>query len=296
VVVNVDDPALAVLTDGLTARRVTFGMRDIAYRLDEVPHAADSIRCPICDTALEYAALYLSHLGDWRCPKCGAARPALDFAGEAVQLDGVERLTMAIAEQSGVTWPLEIGVPGLYNAYNALAASAVGRTLGINARTIAATMAEFRSAFGRIERLTYRNRNITIALVKNPVGFNEVLRMLVTDGELTVPALIAINDLAADGRDVSWLWDVDFELLGGAGAPIATAGIRGTDMANRLKYAGVENDRIASFEGELDQALDRFVDAVPEGETAYILPTYTAMLEIRQILAGKGAIQQFWEQ
>lgn len=296
VVVNADDPALAVLTENIAAKRVTFGMREIAYRLDEIPHAADSIRCPICDTALEYDALYLAHLGAWHCPKCGAKRPELDLAGESLHLDGVERLTMTIAETGAASWPIEIGVPGLYNAYNALAASAVSRALGVQPETIARTMQAFRSAFGRIERLTYRNRKITIALVKNPVGFNEVLRMLVTNGTLEVPALIAINDLAADGRDVSWLWDVDFELLGGAGATIATAGIRGTDMANRLKYAGVEPDRIVSLGDDFERALDAFVDLVPEGETAYILPTYTAMLDIRQILAGKGAIQKFWEQ
>jgi UDP-N-acetylmuramyl tripeptide synthase len=296
VVVNADDPALAVLTENIAAKRVTFGMGDIAYRLDEVPHAADSIRCPKCDAALEYDALYLAHLGAWHCPNCGAKRPPLDLAGESLQLDGVERLTMTVAESGSAPWPIEIGVPGLYNAYNALAASAVSRVLDVQSQTIANTMRAFRSAFGRIERLTYRNRKLTIALVKNPVGFNEVLRMLVTDGELQVPALIAINDLAADGRDVSWLWDVDFELLGGSGATIATAGIRGTDMANRLKYAGVETDRISSLGADLEQALDRFVDLVSEGETAYILPTYTAMLDIRQILAGKGAIQKFWEQ
>lgn len=296
VVVNVDDPALAVLTENIAAKRISFGMRDIDYRLDALPHAADSIRCPKCDTALVYDALYLSHLGAWRCPGCGTKRPELDLAGESLHLDGVERLTMTIAESGAESWPLEIGVPGLYNAYNALAASAVGRAIGVKPETIASTMSAFRSAFGRIERLEYRNRKITIALVKNPVGFNEVLRMLVTDGKLNVPALIAINDLAADGRDVSWLWDVDFELLGGAGAKLATAGIRGTDMANRLKYAGVEIDRISSLGTDLDRALDAFVDLVPEGETAYILPTYTAMLDIRQILAGRGAIAKFWEQ
>ncbi|MGH2548018.1 MAG: MurT ligase domain-containing protein [Thermomicrobiales bacterium] len=296
VVVNVDDPALAVLTENLAAKRITFGMRDIEYRLDNIPHAADSIRCPKCDTALEYDALYLSHLGAWRCPNCGTKRPELDVGGESLLLNGVESLTMTIAEAGAGAWPLEIGVPGLYNAYNALAASAVSRAIGVNPPIISKTMAAFRSAFGRIERLIYRNRNITIALVKNPVGFNEVLRMLVPDGELKVPALIAINDLAADGRDVSWLWDVDFELLGGVGAKLATAGIRGTDMANRLKYAGVEVDRISSLGTDLDRALDAFVDLVPEGETAYILPTYTAMLDIRRILAGRGAIGKFWEQ
>lgn len=296
VVVNVDDPALAVLTEGLSARRLAFGMQEIAHRLDRLPHAVDSALCPVCGHSLTYDALYLSHLGEWRCDQCGTARPTLDVMGRDVELDGVERLSMAVVAAAGTASLLELGVPGLYNAYNALAAAAVSEALGVHPATVSSTLVGFRSAFGRIERLTYRDRNLTIALVKNPVGFNEVLRMLVGGGELQVPSLIAINDLAADGRDVSWLWDVDFELLGGDGAMVATAGLRGTDMANRLKYAGVGPERIVSLGVELDRALDAFVDQVPEGATAYILPTYTAMLGIRQILADRGAVDHFWDQ
>jgi UDP-N-acetylmuramyl tripeptide synthase len=203
---------------------------------------------------------------------------------------------MEISEQHETAWPVEIAVPGLYNAYNVLAAAAVTRTLGLDERTIARALASFKSAFGRIERISYRDRSITIALVKNPVGFNEVLRMLVGDGRLELPAMIAINDLAADGRDVSWLWDVDFELLAGEGASIATAGIRGSDMANRLKYAGVNEDRIKPLGEDLSKAVESFVEQVPEGGSGYILPTYTAMLAIRQAFADLGAVEQFWEQ
>ncbi|MDQ3540969.1 MAG: DUF1727 domain-containing protein, partial [Chloroflexota bacterium] len=142
-----------------------------------------------------------------------------------------------------------------------------------------------------------RDRHLTLALVKNPTGFNEVLRMLTaeTDG-LTVPTMIAINDLHADGRDVSWLWDVDFELLAEGDGRLSTTGLRGSDMANRLKYAGVDTERIASLHADLAAGLDAFVDSVPAGESAYILPTYTAMLEIRKLLANRGAVESFWEQ
>ena len=138
---------------------------------------------------------------------------------------------------------------------------------------------------------------LVLALVKNPVGFNEVLRMLtMATGGLSVPTLIAINDLDADGRDVSWLWDVDFELLADGAAPLSTAGIRGADMANRLKYAGVPLTRLTPLAGELDQALDVFIESVPDGATAYILPTYTAMLHLRRALETRGAIKTFWKQ
>jgi UDP-N-acetylmuramyl tripeptide synthase len=158
-------------------------------------------------------------------------------------------------------------------------------------------MAEFKSAFGRIERVEVVGRTITLALVKNPVGFNEVLRMLtMATGGLRMPTMIVINDRHADGRDVSWLWDVDFELLADGEAPLTTAGIRGTDMANRLKYAGVSDDRIRSLEPDPGAAIDLFVANIPEGGRGYILATYTAMLDLRANLAERGAVERFWEQ
>jgi UDP-N-acetylmuramyl tripeptide synthase len=296
VIVNADDPALAALTDGLTARRVAFGMSNLKYWLDELPHAADSTVCARCGTPLTYDALYLSHLGEWHCDGCGNRRPNLQFTGENLALDGVEGLSMSVTEAGDGSWQIETGIPGLYNAYNVLAAATVCREFGVAPAIIQRSLGAFRSAFGRIERLTYNGRQITIALVKNPVGFNEVLRMLVQGGDLQVPSLIAINDLDADGRDVSWLWDVDFELLAGGGATLSTAGIRGSDMANRLKYAEVPAERIQPLDDDLERALDRFVESVPSGGKAYILPTYTAMLNIRRIFAERGAIKQFWDQ
>jgi UDP-N-acetylmuramyl tripeptide synthase len=192
---------------------------------------------------------------------------------------------------------LQLMIPGLYNAYNAVAATAVALTLGVPGQTIAGALRGYRSAFGRIERVTYRGRSLTLALVKNPVGFNETLRMLTAaNGGLTVPTLIAINDFAADGRDVSWLWDVDFEMLGEGSAPLFTTGIRGADMANRLKYAGLPAERIASLPADLSSGLDAFVDSLPEGAVGYVLLTYTALLGLRQALADRGAVDHFWEQ
>jgi UDP-N-acetylmuramyl tripeptide synthase len=265
--------------------------------LHALPHAADSAICKHCGHDLEYHALYVSHLGNWHCPSCGAKRPALDFAGHDVELLGVDSLRLTVSENGGSELPVEIGVPGLYNAYNTLAAVAVARSCGVEAVTIQRALTSFRAAFGRIERVRVRGRHLTLALVKNPVGFNEVLRMLtMATGGLTVPTLIAINDLHADGRDVSWLWDVDFELLADGSAPLSTTGIRGPDMTNRLKYAGVTSERLNPLSTDLRVALDRFVTSIPEGETGYILPTYTAMLDLRQILTGMGAVESFWRQ
>jgi lipid II isoglutaminyl synthase (glutamine-hydrolysing) len=123
------------------------------------------------------------------------------------------------------------------------------------------------------------------------------LRMLtVATAGLTVPTLIAINDLAADGRDVSWLWDVDFEMLGGGTAPLFTTGVRGADMANRLKYAGLPSERILPLAADLSRGLDAFVASLPDGGSGYVLLTYTALLGLRQALADRGAVDHFWEQ
>ena len=299
VVVNVDDPTLAAITDGIAARRVAFGLDDAnpRYLLDAIPHAADAKSCRRCGHDLTYERLYSAHLGAWRCPGCGAARPPLDFAGDAIALHGVDALSMTVERQDATSLSLQLAIPGLYNAYNALAATAAASSLGVPEGTIAAALGAYRSAFGRIERVTYHGRTLTLALVKNPVGFNETLRMLtVATAGLTIPTLIAINDLSADGRDVSWLWDVDFEMLATGAAPLFTTGLRGTDMANRLHYAGVPADRITPLPADLAVGLAAFVAALPEGAAGYILPTYTALLGLRQALAARGAVEDFWEQ
>jgi UDP-N-acetylmuramyl tripeptide synthase len=301
VVVNVDDPTLAGITEGIAARRVTFGLddRNPRYLLAAIPHAADAKVCRTCGHDLAYDRLYSAHLGAWRCPGCGASRPALDFAGTGIALEGVEALRLSVAQPGTSATPLalELKIPGLYNTYNALAATAAATTLGIPPPTTARALGEYRSAFGRIERVIYRGHTLTLALVKNPVGFNETLRMLtVATGGLTVPTLIAINDLTADGRDVSWLWDVDFELLAEGAASLAATGIRGADMANRLKYAGVPANRVHLLPVDLATGLDAFVDLLDPGAPAYILLTYTALLGLRQVLADRGAVEQFWEQ
>jgi UDP-N-acetylmuramyl tripeptide synthase len=297
VIVNGDDPVLVGLTDGMSARRVCFGLDERKHRLDALPHAADAAVCRVCGADLAYHALYVSHLGDWYCPNCGRKRPQLDYTGSSIELNGVDSLALGISGPDGEVCRLDVGVPGLYNAYNALAAAAVAREVEVGWDIISQAFSAFRAAFGRIERIAYNGRNLTLALVKNPTGFNEVLRMLTAEtGGLELPTLIAINDLDADGRDVSWLWDVDFELLATGEGDLFTTGLRGPDMANRLKYAGVAVERIHSLPDNPTAGLDAFVNALPEGASAYLLTSYTAMLALRKTLADRGAVNAFWEQ
>jgi UDP-N-acetylmuramyl tripeptide synthase len=296
-IVDVDDPTLAAITDGLTAPRNTFGLSAPAHTLEALPHAADAAVCRRCGADLHYWALYLGHLGDWTCMSCGYARPPLDVTGERVLLDGTNSLTMTVASATCEIADVTVQVPGVYNAYNVTAAVATGFALGLKPESIRSALECFRSPFGRAERIHFDGRDISIALVKNPVGFNEVLRTITGGGsELAAPTLIVINDEFADGRDVSWLWDVDFEMLAAGTLPIATAGIRGADMANRLKYAGVAESRLIPLNGSIEQSLTAFLERTRGAAEVSILPTYTAMLAVREALGNAGAVDRFWEE
>jgi UDP-N-acetylmuramyl tripeptide synthase len=296
-IVDVDDPTLANITSGLAAPRTTFGLSAPEHRLAELPHAADAAVCRTCGADLTYNELYLGHLGDWVCASCGVARPALDVVGQSIRLDAMTSLTMCVDSGAQTLRDVTVQVPGIYNAYNVTAAVATAFELGIPSATVRKALTRFQSPFGRAERVHFAGRDISIALVKNPVGFNEVLRTITGGGsELAAPTLIVINDEFADGRDVSWLWDVDFEMLAAGTLPIATAGIRGADMANRLKYAGVDESRLIPLDGPIDQALTAFLAKTEGASEVSILPTYTAMLAIRQALGDAGAVDRFWEE
>lgn len=302
-IVNADDPTLAVLARDTPAHVVTFGLSESGSELPALPHASDAAICRLCETPLAYDALYLSHLGNYHCPNCGIQRPALDFSAWSIELDGVRRLRMTVADARDAHERLEfradVALPGLYNAYNALAAIAAARVLGVPQHPILDALRGFEAAFGRLERVDYRGRHLTLALAKNPVGFNEVLRMITTD-PLAGPIVIGINDLFADGTDVSWLWDVDFEVLADERHrfPAFAAGIRGADLAVRLKYAGVPDERnnLSAAGVPFSEALDQIIEQTQPGDNIFVLLTYTAMLELRKTLADRGVVAAFWKQ
>ncbi|TVR73301.1 MAG: DUF1727 domain-containing protein [Sphaerobacteraceae bacterium] len=292
ILINADDPTLAAISEDSPAQRLSFGFAECQYTLDHLPHAADSAICRRCGASLVYDELYLSHLGDYHCEQCGYQRPALDYGAREIQLHGLDsgELTLGTGDEA---LHLDASLPGLYNLYNAAGAAATALTLGMPGWVVQSAIGEFKAAFGRIERVEIDNRHLVLVLIKNPTGFNEVLRTLAMS-EMVDPVMIVINDLDADGRDVSWLWDVDAEHLAEVEAPLSTAGIRSGDMAVRLKYAGIPESRITPL-GDLDTALEQFVESVPEGRTAFILPTYTAMLRLRELLHKRGVVEMFWE-
>ena len=295
-VANADDPQLSDIASEHATRSgktVVFGLDDPRHASPPQQHAADSKWCVRCGTPYEYAAAYIGHLGDFRCPSCGHARPQLDVFARAIELNGLESVSFELVAPEGVR-EVELRVPGLYNVYNALAAAALGRALGASLDEIQAGLQGFSAAFGRFERITVGDRSLLVLLIKNPAGANEVVRTLVAAGAPSL-LLIALNDEIADGRDVSWIWDVDFEpLLGGLERLVAT-GQRAAELALRFKYAGMAEDAIEVVPS-LEEALDRALALTPPGEQLAALPTYTAMLALRDLVARRGFARPYWEE
>jgi UDP-N-acetylmuramyl tripeptide synthase len=291
-VVNVDDPLLADIARG-RANVLRFGLDDPAAARERLPHAADSKYCRSCGAPYEYRAAYVGHLGDYRCPNCHDERPSLDVAARSIELSGLESAAFDLVTAEG-TRRVSLGLPGLYNVYNAVAAASLSLVLGASLDDVEAGLGRFRAAFGRFERIPAGEKSVLLLLIKNPAGANEVVRTLVA-AETPPLAVVALNDNIADGRDVSWIWDVDFEPLAAGLVTLLVTGGRAEELALRFKYGGVPTERI-EIVPELSEALDRGLELTPTGKDLVVLPTYTAMLAIRRIAAERGLVRPYWEE
>jgi UDP-N-acetylmuramyl tripeptide synthase len=303
-VLNADDPLVADLGRDRTARTdgdgggeagpvVYFGVDDDSLALGGMAHAADAKHCRRCGAPYMFDAVYLGHLGRYHCPNCGQTKPAPTVSAIAVTLQGVRSSRFTLRTPAGEA-EIALDLPGLYNVYNALAAAALAVALEIPLTNIVAGLQSTRAAFGRAETVTVDGRETRILLVKNPAGANEVLRTLALEpGEHDL--LGVLNDNIADGRDVSWIWDADFELLSGRVRRVTCAGTRAPELALRLKYAGIERRRIRVVE-DLTAALAAAATDRPDAEGAplYALPTYTAMLALRELLVRRGEASSSW--
>jgi UDP-N-acetylmuramyl tripeptide synthase len=282
-VLNADDPLVADLGRERPGV-VYFGISDDSQALPELQHAADSKHCRNCGTPYDYEAVYLGHLGRYRCPGCGRQRPEPAVVAERITLDGMSGSQMSLRTPAGST-EIRLPLPGLYNVYNAVAAAAAAMELGAPLDDVKASLEAQTAAFGRVETIPVEGRDVSILLVKNPAGANEVLRTLTLEGR-ELDLWIALNDKIADGRDVSWVWDADFELLAGRVRRVTCSGTRAEEMALRLKYAGIDAE--LEVERDLWRALESAVGAVNGGGRLFALPTYTALLELRDLLAERG--------
>ena len=290
-VVNGDDPQVGDLARERSGS-VVFGLDDPRHKVPELLHAADSKWCLRCGRPYEYTAAYVGHLGDYRCPACGHARPELDVAARRIELRGLDGVDFSL-ETDGERRPVRLAVPGLYNVYNALAAASLAIGLGSTLDDAVAGLERFRASFGRFERIPIGDKRLLVLLVKNPAGANEAVRTLVSGGPPRL-AVLALNDAIADGRDVSWIWDVDWEPLLAGLERVVVTGERAAEMALRCKYGGFSAEAIEVVP-ELDAALDRGLELSPGGGELVVLPTYTAMLALRRIVADRGFVQPYWE-
>ncbi|HEX6687050.1 MAG TPA: MurT ligase domain-containing protein [Solirubrobacterales bacterium] len=294
-VLNADDPLVADLGRDEEAKRregvVYFGIDDEAQALPELQHAFDAKHCRRCGHPYAYARAFVGHLGHYSCDNCGASRPDPEVAATRIELHGMRGSSLTVRTPQGEL-AIELPLPGLYNVYNALAAIAAALESGLAPGSIARALAEMRGAFGRVETVAIGSKQLSILLIKNPAGANEVLRTLKLEAaEGGLDLWIALNDRIADGRDVSWIWDADLELLAGAVRRVTCSGTRAPEMALRLKYAGWPEESIA-VEPEVESSLDRAVAEAP-GQL-YALPTYTALLELHKLLSGRGLTEEFW--
>ncbi len=270
IVLNADDPTLSFLGQQLPQRVLYFGLNEPALYLEAIPHAVDATDCPSCGHRLHYRGVYLSHLGDYDCPQCG-------FHKSPPSLKSSEWGQILI---------------GVYNKYNTLAAGLIAQDLGLERPAIDTVIQNFRAAFGRAEELTVQGKQVRILLSKNPVGMNETIRAvkdLKAQGQASV-TLVVLNDRTPDGTDVSWIWDVDTENLAALEGTLVVSGDRVYDMALRLQYSCEQLEPGALqliVQPDLHDALQTALDQTPATETLHILPTYSAMLDVRQLLTGR---------
>ena len=280
-VLNADDPLVAQFgTDH--PQVIYYGVERTPDSRSESEETREARFCPVCGTELNYTLFHYGQLGLFNCLGCGFHRPEPEILAQNVRLEeGLLLFQVDVA-------PFSLSLQGYYNLYNALAALTAARQLGINDGLIERGLCSFIPQAGRMERFYLPEGEITLTLVKNPTGFDQVIQtMLGVNKPLRI--LIGINDLAADGRDISWLWDVNFERLGIHDATInqvICTGIRAEDIALRLKYAGVSVEKLV-IEHTLAEALDRLQVGRSGEEVAFILPTYTLLFPLRELLESR---------
>ncbi|MCX6390429.1 MAG: Mur ligase family protein [Solirubrobacterales bacterium] len=280
-----DDPMIAAIGADLPNVR-WFGIEDRSVALEHLPHAADSISCRGCGSELVYETVLLGHLGHWQCPNCGIRRPAVDYAVTNITIDGAQGSTFTISS-GGVSQVVELPLPGLYNIYNALGAWALCDAIGLDSEQISEGFAGAKAASGRAESFDLDGCKTTLMLIKNPTGANEVLRTLSTESE-ALNLVIVLNDRIADGRDISWVWDADFETLAGKTSSVWVGGTRASEMALRLRYAGFGADCI-HVEPGVEPLLERALSDGPS--RLWVLPTYTALAEVIGAIESRAQVE-----
>lgn len=288
---NADDPIVASLALGLPKARVRyFGIENYPGRELQHDRTADIITSPLSSSPLIYKQRYLGHIGQYQSKNKDFTRPKPDYIVVKISTDYNNSSEFSVQyKQKKDNYHLSFG--GLYNTYNALAAIATAHEIGIKQAQIKPALENSKAAFGRVEVIKYHNRDLQFLLIKNPTGFNQVIQSFL-EPTRSEPVLILINDNFADGRDVSWLWDVAIEDLQQYDGPIVVGGIRAYDMALRLSYADIA---VRHIETDVAAAIDFTTKLIARDQRLFVLPTYTAMLEARKHLVSKSGNGEFWQ-
>ncbi len=286
---NADDPLVASLAKYAARPELVnyFGVEGLpAQTAGHQVSPIDSDHCPICSAELNFSRVFYGHIGHYRCPRGDFSRPQPEVSLTHVNETSAEtsKFTVAI---SGKRQDFELGLPGTYNLYNALAAISLGYGYGVSVANLEQAIRTTDAAFGRVESVAIGNKTLLLLLIKNPTGFTQVIETFLA-AKTRPNILMIINDNLADGRDVSWLWDVPLEILAASRPQVICSGIRATDMALRLKYAEIDSLCVE----DPSSGLNRLLDAIPDGETGYILPTYTAMVAIRRELSLRTSMPE----
>ncbi len=288
---NADCSLTSSIAAEVENRCVFYGINCEVYKT-RVQEISDAPNCLRCGHEYEYGHVTFGHLGSWSCPECGYRRPDPDVAVTSVLVSDTAHTSVEV-NVSGETRQVNICLPGAYNIYNAAASIAVGHACGLEPSVVDAAMENFECGFGRMEKLDIPDTDIRMILIKNTAGCNQVLNFLT---DMTEPSLfvIGLNDRVNDGRDISWIEDVNFECLAEMGDMLTglyVTGIRADDMAARLKKAGIEDSKLKVF-----YEYDELIDAIVSADTPVnIMPNYTCMMDLRGRIAKRFNLKSFWE-
>lgn len=288
---NADCSLTASLAEGVPNHVVWFGVNVPIYD-HTAKELSDARYCIHCKTEYEYSYITYGHLGGFRCPKCGYQRQQPGTAVTQILATGEDSsdIVLSIGAKS---YTVHVNLPGGYNIYNAAGAAAAAHAIGIPENTIVDALGRFECGFGRAERFTLGRCQARMMLVKNPAGFNQVINLIIHSNGTDQLAFL-LNDRFADGTDISWIWDVDFEALAeqqNRFSRIFVSGVRAADMALRLKYAGFPPERLEVIDG-----YGRLLDELGGSDTpAFLMPTYTAMFDLRSEIGRRTSVKAFYE-
>ncbi|MFO7611797.1 MAG: MurT ligase domain-containing protein [Clostridia bacterium] len=292
-ILNADDSLSYSIKGSVPNETFLFGMDSPPYGQD-TDFISDAPYCIKCKGRYAYDFRTYAHLGGFRCPECGYQREKPDYSADEISLGS--SFSKAVFSLKGRSFRARVALPGAYNIYNALAAAAAAGELGIRDKFILDGISTFRSGFGRMEVLSLDDISVHMILVKNPAGLNQVINFLANDPALKILVMI-LNDRHADGTDISWIWDANFEKIS-AGADkfdrIILSGTRAEELLLRFKYSGIDVTGISATKSYPDvilKAIDQNTAKLP----VYILPTYTAMFDFRKALSRKYKIKKFWK-